>query len=132
MNLTLYAILDFSSHRGPELNWRRGLLRLWVVASIAWAIGTTIWLLYRGAETAQLLAGRCDTLTDTANWADCFRNAQAPAEGDTWFWSGLRSGNWMLIVVPPTLLLFFGAVVVRTCTWVARGFSSDRSATRNG
>lgn len=111
--------------RETFMNWRRGLLRLWVVASVAWAIGMTIWLTHQGAEFAQLLVDlRCDVSRMTSEeWQECYKNAQGPAEGDTWFWDGLRSGQWLLIVGPPVVLLILGAVVVKTCAWVARGFS---------
>ena len=107
------------------MNWRRGLLRLWIVASVAWAIGMTIWLTHQGAEFAQLLVDlRCDALRMTSEeWQECYKNAQGPAEGDTWFLAGLRDGQWLLIMGPPVLLLILGAVVVKTFAWVARGFS---------
>ena len=107
------------------MNWRRGLLRLWIVASVAWAIGMTIWLTHQGAEFAQLLVDlRCNALRmSSSEWQECWRKARGPTEGDTWFLAGLRSGQWLLIVGPPVLLLILGAVVVNTCAWVARGFS---------
>jgi H+/Cl- antiporter ClcA len=100
------------------------LLRLWIVASVAWAIGVAIWLMHQGAETAQLFVDiRCNELMNTSEWMQCFREAQGPTEGGTWFLAGLRSGQWLLIVAPPILLLIVGAVVVKTSSWVTRGFS---------
>jgi hypothetical protein len=94
-------------------------------ASVAWAIGMTIWLTHQGAGFAQLLVDlRCDALRVTSEeWRQCYKNAQGPAEGDTWFLAGFRSGQLLLIVGPPVLLLILGAVVVKTGAWVARDFS---------
>lgn len=44
----------------PPLNWRRGLWRLWVLASSAWVLGwgvyLAIWAIRSGLATADLLA----------------------------------------------------------------------------
>jgi hypothetical protein len=110
---------------GTFMNWRRGLLRLWIVAFVARAVGMTIWLVHQGAEFTQLVIDReCSSLRMSPDeWSDCLREARGPTEGDTWFLAGLRSGQWLLVVGPPVLLLILGAVVMKTGAWVARGFS---------
>lgn len=49
-----------NDNRSAPLNWRRGLWRLWVLASSAWLLGwgvyLSIWALRSGFETGDLLA----------------------------------------------------------------------------
>lgn len=116
------------------MSWRRGLLRLWVVASALWAIGMASWLVYQGAETAQLLVDlRCDPLKMTSpEWQECWLNARGPTSGDSWFLAGLRSGQWLLIAAPPVVLLILGAVIAKICAWVRRGFRTGSNSRRTG
>jgi hypothetical protein len=75
--VTLAGVGDWADdgrHAVQRLHdWRRGLLRLWIVASVAWAIGMTIGLTHQGAEFAQLLVDlQCDALRMTsAEWQEC-------------------------------------------------------------
>ena len=101
---------------------KRGLVRLWVVVSIVWAIGSALWLAGQGYETQKMFVDlNCDPFKD--DFAECWDRARGPSEGDTWFWAGLRSGNWILIVVPPVLLLIFGPFAVIALGWIVRGFT---------
>jgi hypothetical protein len=49
-----------NDNRSAPLNWRRGLWRLWVLASSAWLLGwgvyLSIWALRSGFEAGDLLA----------------------------------------------------------------------------
>lgn len=49
-----------NDNASPPLNWRRGLWRLWVLASSAWGLGwsvyLTIWALRSGLTPGDLLA----------------------------------------------------------------------------
>ena len=101
---------------------KRGLFRLWVVVSIVWAIGSALWLAWQGAETQQMFVDlNCDPFKD--DFAECWRRWRGPSEGESWFMAGLRSGNWILIAVPPVLLLIFGAIAVKVLGWIVRGFT---------
>ena len=82
----------------------RGLFRLWIVVSVAWMIGATIWLASEGAEIHRQTG------------------EIGPSEGDTWFMEGFRSGTWIIIFIPPVLLLIAGAITAKATAWVVRGF----------
>lgn len=110
------------------MNWRRGLLRMWIVATILWLLGSTWWLLGEGYEQQKLMANlKCDIRTlNLAEYGECFRRQVGPSEGDTWFLAGLRAGNWLLLVAPPVIVLFLGMIFFKVGKWVMRGFSDSR------
>jgi hypothetical protein len=41
---------DFRANEPVEVNWRRGLFRVWVLLSAAWIMGWTIYLLLYGIQ----------------------------------------------------------------------------------
>ena len=109
------------------MNWRRGLLRLWLVVSVAWAIGSMFWLAHVGAEIAQQqMDNTCNLGMTSEEFGKCVEQAQGPAEGGTWTLAGLRNGWWLLMVAPPILLLVFGAMLFKVFAWVTLGFSAPK------
>ena len=107
-----------------QINWKRGLFRLWLVASIIWIFGSLFWLLNASSQEAKLLVSlRCNPLEMTnTEWHECYERQKGPAEGGTWFSAGFRSGNWLLLVVPPILALAVGAILIKVTMWIRRGF----------
>ena len=113
------------------MNWRRGLLRLWIVVAACWigAVGVTVYF----AETKfdiERIERRCIE-RQKAKGADIAK-CTSKAEGDLFFaWDvgGTPAtplklvrdwGSWALL--PPFGLLLAGLAV----TWIVAGFARDR------
>ncbi|NGO51912.1 hypothetical protein [Allomesorhizobium camelthorni] len=90
-----------------QIRWKRGLLRLWVIASVIWVVGLLVYFLADGMETQGVLG-----------------DTPGVEEGWTWFWWSLYY-NWFLFPLGPILLYIFGlfaVAIVKTALWVWRGF----------
>jgi hypothetical protein len=133
--------------REASINWRSGLLRAWVLASVIWAIGWGLLLL---PNTGQRIA--IARMTDielissyfaecklplgtppprTVDW-DCMKRLDQDGRGAVEGWGGgdgyfeqaLRvtralAPELALLILPPLCILLFGAAL----GWVLRGFA---------
>ena len=104
------------------MNWRRGLFRVWVVATAFWLLGSIWWLAHEASETHQLLVEmNCSVFKmSDSEFSKCWEKYRGPSEGDTWLAEGLREGNWLIIFAPPILILVVGIIFIWIVIWVMR------------
>ena len=109
-----------------HLNWRRGLLRLWIVASICW-VSSIAWIAWDDDRTLTIKEGltkSCieDTKAQGGNPFDCFDSPEAILEDRP---RTQRLIRWSTIaLLPPTGAL----LVMLAALWVAAGFARDRES----
>ena len=108
------------------MNWERGLFRLWLVVSIAWATGIVIYALIAFIAYHQLPT--VDQFWTLVTAPACNSGQEHPA------WCSYQSppvigplfGEWWVMLVlallPPPLLLGFGLGV----RWSVQGFRGRR------
>jgi hypothetical protein len=101
---------------------QRGLFRVWIVASVLWAIGVCWWLAEDGYETQQLMTSiTCDI--GAPDYGECFLRQRGPPGYDSWFTYNITTGGWwMFVVFPPFLALILGWIVLKVTLWIGRGF----------
>ena len=110
------------------MNVRRGIFRVWIVASVLWMLGSTYWLLKASSDTHQTLVDMsCKQYLgkDDGRWSKCWDENRGPEPGSTWFTEGFKTGNWILIFIPPLVFGGAGFVVFRIGRWVKRGFDAE-------
>jgi len=96
------------------MNWRRGLLRLWVIGSLFWA-GLTGWLIYDRIASGQERA---------ASHAACMRNPPRESCGpltfdDIFTTTGLVY-EFAIRTLPP---VFLSLVLGLAILWIVAGFT---------
>jgi len=110
------------------MNWRRGLRRAWVVASILWAVGVFVLLfpqLFREQDFADVLGPNPMWLLPwpslTTYYVSFFNPGEPLPPGPSAALVAARIGDMLLLmIVPPAAVLGIG----RAVGWVARGFRS--------
>lgn len=88
----------------PRVNWKRGLVRLWLLASVVWA---GYWLYHLQLSCAFWFAPWCES----------------PAHVD-WPNGSMALGLAILLLSGPVLLLLLGLGII----WAVRGFLARRVA----
>jgi hypothetical protein len=81
------------------MSWRRGLLRLWLIASAAWLIGWTLFI-----------RGRCHALPDGRQMCQNDRDGVLSFLGDFAAWTPLQL--YLLGLTVPMAVLVVGWVIV--------------------
>ena len=93
------------------MNIRRGLFRIWIVASVLWMLGSTYWLLRDASEFHKTLVRlNCEQYLgkDSGRWRECWNEQRGPNQETTWFVDEFKSGNWVSVFVPPFVLVVLG------------------------
>lgn len=99
------------------------MFRVWVVATVLWAIGCLAWVIYIcGEDFERLLRFYCDPSFGDYQYAECY--ALQSEKRDKQFWSLLKSPMPVVVSVPPILVLAVGVVSAKIVRWVGRGFDS--------
>ncbi len=99
---------------------RRGLFRLWIVASILWVVGIIWWMNHQSAEFADGMI-RLGCEVSSPEYADCVREKREL--GTREFWAKMKSLEiWAFVALFPILALIAGWIVLKVSTWVGRGF----------
>jgi hypothetical protein len=106
------------------MNWRRGLFRLWLAASVLWVFFQG-WGLYEdefvprqsAASVAKCLQDRKENPT-LGNPFDCFDNARGNPFADLIPLGPAMVRKTILIVAPPIALFLLGYSLL----WIGRGF----------
>jgi|ERR1051325_12093324 hypothetical protein len=111
------------------MNWRRGLLRLWILASVCWLI-TIGWFAYqdwwlpRQAAFDQQACIDLRTATRAGNPFDCFDKG---VKFDDLIPIWRIVSYYLLLALGPAIAVFvFGVAVI----WVLTGFTRDQDRTR--
>lgn len=102
------------------MNWRRGLVRSWVVLSAIW-IGYTVWRLYSGCFELIALdeapTGKTFCYVDGWHLVAGARQVEQLGKFTTFHWL-----NWSsLAILPPIGLLVFGVLAI----WIIAGFQDS-------
>lgn len=124
------------------MNWKRGLLRLWIVCAVLWMAGSPIWFqqkLVRDKDEFFIWAlnssrencgERLGPNADFFAIEGCALKGAAMLKNDLHIDEVMSFGNKLpdalaLSIAPPTIALFLGIII----SWVLRGFgtANDRS-----
>ena len=105
------------------MNWRKGLVRFWLVFSLLWA-ALAVWYAYADWWVPRQAAFRATAAREACvaaakeNPALCYSGARSFADLIP-VWPTIR-GYVVLAVLPPAVLLMFGMLGF----WIAAGFRS--------
>ena len=107
------------------INWKKGLLRAWVVASIFWVIGIFVWQIYLSSERFDRDMNQyCTEFIFTEQWNECFDTQQE--RRDQLFWTIIISLDVAIFFfIPPLLTLGVGAILLKIAVWIGHGFYRD-------
>ena len=110
--------------RMSDINWTRGLTRLYLLAVIVWFLYWLIWVPLDGVHTWQQLALATD---DSARRNEYWAHANLVAQWRELFREMVRSPVATVVVVflPPAL--GYGALlgILATVWWILRGFRTS-------
>ena len=99
---------------------RRGLFRLWIVASILWIVGIIWWMNHQSAEFADGMI-RLGCEFPSPEFGVCVREKRELGYRDFWF--KMKSLElWAFVALVPILALIAGWIALKVSTWVTRGF----------
>ena len=110
------------------MNWKRGLFRLWVVATAVWLVGSAFILAddftatMKVSETSGIPIGR-NEYTCLMNKDACPNFVTRWETAPNW---GARIGALLVLFAPPIVVPLVGWALVLTATWIARGFRQGR------
>lgn len=106
------------------MNWKKGMFRVWIVASSVWAIVWLIWAMSLSANHFDLWLASCDPLGSSEEFAKC--SDRASDERDKYFVTLISpSQTWLILFVPPLLALAVGPLLMKIGAWIGAGFSAN-------
>ena len=110
--------------RMAEINWTRGLTRLYLLAVVVWFLYWLVWVPLDGVRTWQHLALATD---DSAKRSEYWAHANLVAQWRELFQEMVRSPVVVLatIVLPPALGYGILLGILATVRWILRGFRAS-------
>ena len=90
------------------MNWRRGLIRLWIVASICWGIGFPIWFWLDQVKCKEYPHSR---------YIDCPLFHMSKADQDALMILAILGA-----ILVPFVVLLGALVIIRASAWIGAGF----------
>jgi hypothetical protein len=105
------------------MNWKKGMFRVWIVASFVWALVWLGWAYAISQNHLDLLLASCDPLGSSEKFHKCY--SQALDNHTESFLSLIAPGQtWLILFAPPVVALVIGPLLMKIVAWAGIGFSS--------